>query len=30
MNTSSPTNDLRTPPGEDNLDRVLSAYFKSR
>lgn len=28
MNTSSPTSDLRTVPGEDSLDRLMSDFFK--
>jgi hypothetical protein len=30
MNQTSPTNDLRNSPVEDNLDRLLSGYFKSK
>jgi len=30
MNQTSPGDDLRTVPGEENLDRLLSAFFKSK
>jgi hypothetical protein len=30
MNQTSPTNDMRNAPVEDNLDRALSDYFKSK